>query len=76
MTVHAYMFVETNIDPGDFVQKVRNVQGVVAAHALFGPLDALISIQAKDMEDLERIARDVHLTPGLKSGDTRIARGV
>ncbi len=76
MTVHAYMFVETNVDPGDFVQRVRKVQGVVTAHALFGPLDAIVAVEAADMEELERVARDVHLTPGLKSGDTRIARGV
>lgn len=76
MTVHAYMLIETNIDPGDFVQRVRRVQGVVMAHALFGPLDAIVSVEAQDMEELEKIARDVHLTPGLKSGDTRIARGV
>ena len=76
MTLHAYMMVSTNIDPAEFVAAARQISGVVAAHALFGPLDAIVTIEAKDFADLEEITGNVHRLPGLQSGDTRIARSV
>ncbi len=74
MAVRAYMLVATNLDPADFVREARKIPGVVAADALFGALDALVVMEGKDLAELEEIAGRVHRTPGLKSGDTRIAR--
>jgi hypothetical protein len=74
MSIVAYMFVETDRDPAEFVQAARALEGVTAAHALFGPLDAIVVVEAPDMTALEAVAGNVHRTPGLKSGDTRIAR--
>ncbi len=72
--IYAYILVETSVDAVDFVKQARSIPGVTAAHALFGDLDAIVCVEAAGLEELERIARDVHLTPGLKSGDTQIAR--
>ncbi len=76
MSIHAYMFVETSVDPAEFVRAARQLGGVVHAHALFGPLDAVVHVTAPDMDALERVVTNVHMVPGLKSGDTRIARSV
>ena len=74
MSLHAYMLVETNRDAVEFVREARKLPGVVAAHALFGSLDAIVMVEAPDMSGLEEIVGQVHRVPGLKSGDTRIAR--
>lgn len=74
MSVHAYMFVETTVDPVQFAVAARKVGGVIAAHGLFGPLDAIVAIEVDDLPELERVVGEVHRLPGLKSGDTRIAR--
>ena len=76
MPIHAYMFVETSVEPGEFVRAARQLEGVVHAHALFGPLDAIVHVEAPDMDALERVVTSIHYVPGLKSGDTRIARSV
>ena len=76
MSIVAYMFVGTNIDPAEFVQAVRALEGVTAAHALFGPLDAIVMVEAPDKTALEAVVGNVHRTPGLKSGDTSLARSV
>jgi DNA-binding Lrp family transcriptional regulator len=72
--MHAYVLVETSVDAVEFVKAARRIPGVTAAHALFGDVDAIVCVEAASLEELERIAGDVHRTPGLKSGDTRIAR--
>lgn len=72
--IHAYILVETSVDAVDFVKQARSIPGVSAAHALFGDLDAIVCIESGSLEELEQIVGDVHRTPGLKSGDTRIAR--
>ena len=76
MTIHAYMLVSTNVDPVEFVAAARGISGVVAAHAMFGPLDAIVAIEARDFADLEEITGKIHRLPSLKSGDTRIARSI
>lgn len=76
MALHAYMMVSTNVDPAEFVAAARQISGVAAAHALFGPLDAIVAIEAGDFADLEEITGKVHRLPSLKSADTRIARSV
>ena len=53
MSLHAYMLVETDRDAADFVREARKLRGVVAAHALFGSLDAIVLVEAPDT----RIAR-------------------
>ncbi|MBI2913523.1 MAG: Lrp/AsnC ligand binding domain-containing protein [Chloroflexi bacterium] len=74
MSIRAYMLVETDRDAVEFVREARKVPGVVAAHALFGPLDAIVAVEAPDMRGLEEVVGRIHRVPGLKSGDTRIAR--
>ena len=76
MSIHAYMLVQTDRDAAEFVRPARAIEGVKAAHALFGALDAIVAIEAPDMAALEEIVGKVHRTPGVRTGDTRIARSV
>ncbi len=74
MSVVAYMLVRTDRDAAEFVPEARKVEGVKAAHALFGDLDAIVVVEADDLPALEEAVARVHKTPGLRLGDTRIAR--
>lgn len=74
--IRAYMLVETDVEPLQFVKAARKVPGVVAADGLFGPLDAIVVVEAENMAGLERVIWSVHEVPGLESGDTRIARSL
>ncbi len=74
MSIHAYMLVETDRDAVEFVRQARKLSGVIAAHALFGSLDAIVLLEAPDLPGLEEVVGRAHRLPGLKSGDTRIAR--
>ncbi len=72
--IGAYVFIECANDPADIVQSAAKVDGVKQVHALFGPLEAIAFVEAKDLATLEYIVLQFHKIPGVKNTDTRVAR--
>lgn len=73
--IGAYVFIECGNDPVKIVNEIVNVPGVRMAHALFGPLDAIAYVVAEDLAGIERTVKEIQKVPGIRSTDTRIARG-
>jgi len=47
-----------SLEPGtkkEFVKKVKDIKGVEEAHLVIGIFDALVKIEAEDIQELERI---------------------
>jgi DNA-binding Lrp family transcriptional regulator len=73
--IGAYVFIECGNDPVKIVNEILKVPGVTQANALFGPLDAIAFVTADDLAAIERTVKEVQKVPGIRSTDTRIARG-
>ncbi|MEW6231597.1 MAG: Lrp/AsnC ligand binding domain-containing protein [Chloroflexota bacterium] len=74
MKISAYVFVECSQDPAEVARGLSKVEGVVSAHALFGPMDLIAYIEAEDLASLDDVIARMYSIPGLKSTDTRIIR--
>ena len=72
--IGAYVFIECANDPADIVLAASRLEGVKQVHALFGPLEAIAYIEAKDITSLEFIVLQFHKIPGVKNTDTRVIR--
>lgn len=76
-TISAYVLIDCGGGGAHItaiVSKVAQFEGVIQAHALFGPIDAIAYVQASDLAALEKVVLKMHDTPGVKNTDTRIAR--
>jgi DNA-binding Lrp family transcriptional regulator len=62
-------FVLVNVRTGsilEVVRNLRNVNGVTQANMTFGPYDAVVTIEAQDINHLGRlIATEIHPIPGV-----------
>lgn len=62
-------FVLVNVRTGsilEVVRNLRNVNGVTQANMTFGPYDAVVTIEAQDINHLGRlIATKIHPIPGV-----------
>ena len=62
-------FVLVNVRTGsilEVVHNLRNVNGVTQANMTFGPYDAVVTIEAQDINHLGRlIATEIHPIPGV-----------
>jgi hypothetical protein len=74
MTVQAYVLIGCSRDPSEVVKEVRKIQGVRAAHALYGALEAIAFVEAEDLKDLDRVIAEMYQVEGLRNTDTRIVR--
>ena len=54
------------------LEEVKAMQGVIKASAVTGPYDAIIEVKAADLEELERILRDVQDVNGVMSVTTEV----
>ena len=54
------------------LEEVRARQGVIKADAVAGPYDAIIEVEAADLEELERILRDMRNVNGVVSVITEV----
>lgn len=63
----AYILMKVRIGSvSEVVRNLRNVKGVLEAHMTFGPYDAVVVIEAEDINHLGRmIANDIHPIPGV-----------
>jgi DNA-binding Lrp family transcriptional regulator len=76
MPINAYIFIDCSIDPADVVRRVREIDGVKNAHALYGDIEAVAYVEVKDLKELDDILLKFYEIPGLESTDTRIAREI
>ncbi|MBI4200410.1 MAG: Lrp/AsnC ligand binding domain-containing protein [Chloroflexi bacterium] len=74
MAIDAYVLIDCSGDPEEILQGVRAVEGVQAAHALFGDLDAIAVVQAESLVVLDRVIAGINEVEGVEYTDTRIAR--
>ncbi len=74
MTVSAYVFVNCHTEALDVIRDVAAIPEVRQAHALFGPLDAIVFVEARDLDAMGDIVDQIMLLPGVQSTDTRLTR--
>ena len=73
MTIRAYILLTAEVGRLKRVlEEVRAIQGVIKADAVAGPYDAIIEVEAADLEELERILRDVQNVSGVVSVTTEV----
>ena len=73
--VRAYVLLTVEVGRVKRVlEEVRAMQGVIKASAVTGPYDAIIEVKATDLEELERILRDVRNVNGVISVTTEVVR--
>ena len=71
--VRAYVLLTVEVGRVKRVlEEVRAMQGVIKADAVAGPYDAIIEVEAADLEELERILRDVRNVNGVISVTTEV----
>ena len=56
------------------LEEVRPMQGVIKANPVTGPYDVIVEVEAADLEELERILRDVRNVNGVISVTTEVVR--
>lgn len=73
--MNAYVLLK--IRPGDLnaaLEQIRKVKGVVKAQMVFGPYDAIIEVETKDLNALGKmLAREIQPVPGVLETLTCIA---
>ncbi|HEY4691368.1 MAG TPA: Lrp/AsnC ligand binding domain-containing protein [Anaerolineae bacterium] len=63
----AYVLIRSQLmDTAGVVEQIRKVKGVTAADITFGPYDAVVQIEADDLETLSRIIiHEIRTLPGV-----------
>lgn len=74
MAISAYVIIECSVEPAVVVKEIARLEGVVQAHALFGPLEAIAYVEAPDLKALDDVIASFYSVEGVKGTDTRIAR--
>ena len=74
MAVRAFILIDTS--PGkakEVAQKLRNVAGVTAAHAVTGPHDIIVVVEASDVSSLgELVVQKIQSVAGVNRSLTSI----
>ena len=54
------------METADVVDMIRKIKGVVQADVTFGPYDAVVQVEAADLDTLSRVViRDIRTVPGV-----------
>lgn len=63
----AYVLIRSQLmDTAGVVDMIRKVKGVLSADVTFGPYDAVVQVEANDLDSLSRIIiRDIRTLPGV-----------
>ncbi|RLI26368.1 MAG: Lrp/AsnC family transcriptional regulator [Candidatus Hecatellales archaeon] len=59
MPIRAFVLVTTKPGTSEEVVRARRVRGVKLANSVFGRFDAVIMVEAKDLEELRRIVYEM-----------------
>ena len=71
--VRAYVLL--TVYPGRIkkvLEEVRAMQGVIKANPVTGSYDAIVEVEAADLDELKRILRDVQNVNGVMSVTTEV----
>ncbi len=70
-------YILLKVRPGDLnpaLEQIRKIRGVQKAQMVFGPYDAVIEVEAADLNSLGKIiAREIQPVPGVRETLTCIA---
>ncbi len=63
----AYVMLRSQLmETADVVDMIRKIKGVVQADVTFGPYDAVVQVEAADLDTLSRVViRDIRTVPGV-----------
>jgi DNA-binding Lrp family transcriptional regulator len=63
----AYVMLRAQLmETADVVDMIRKIKGVVQADVTFGPYDAVVQVEAADLDTLSRVViRDIRTVPGV-----------
>lgn len=63
----AYVLIRSQLmETASVVDMIRNVKGVLSADVTFGPYDAVIQVEAGDLDSLSRIIiQEIRTVPGV-----------
>jgi uncharacterized protein with GYD domain len=74
MPIRAFVLVMTEPGRSEDIVRARHIRGVKIANSVFGRFDAVVVIEAKDLEELRRIIYEmVEKTEGVIHTETLIA---
>jgi DNA-binding Lrp family transcriptional regulator len=77
MAVSAYVFVECSQGKAlEVSRKLSGVDGVTSSHAVTGPVDVIVYIEASDINDLGTfVVEKIQWVPGVLRTSTNIVAG-
>ncbi|MEM3383434.1 MAG: Lrp/AsnC ligand binding domain-containing protein [Nitrososphaerales archaeon] len=74
MTIRAFVLVTTKPGTSEDIVRARTIRGVKIANSVFGRFDAVIMVEAKDMNELSRIVYEmIEKMPNIISTETLIS---
>ncbi len=67
MSVHAYILIQTEVGKASsVVDAVRGIPGIISAHDVTGPYDAIVQAEASSVDELGKmVVSQVQLVPGI-----------
>ena len=72
--IAAYVLVRISAtDPGEVVDKLRQVEGVKQTHVTAGPTDCIAFIEGPDLDALTASVLAIRAVEGVERTDTRLA---
>jgi DNA-binding Lrp family transcriptional regulator len=65
--VHAYILIQTEVGKApDVVAALSSIEGVLVAHDVTGPYDAIVQVEAETIDALGKlVVADVQTVPGI-----------
>jgi DNA-binding Lrp family transcriptional regulator len=74
LPIRAFVLVTTKPGTSEEIVAARHIRGVKLANSVFGRVDAVVVIEAKDLDDLRKIIYEmVEKTPNVIHTETLIA---
>lgn len=75
--IQAYVFVDTeNPGPRRVVKKIRELDGVVHADALFGTPDIIALVEGSDIAEMDSVIDRIVEIPGVTDSDSKVVRWI
>lgn len=75
MQVWAYVFI-TSPQPKRVLRAVRQIQGVVHAHAIFGTPDVIAIVMGPDVAAMDAVIDRIAEVPDVAATDSKVARWI
>ena len=75
MNTWSYIFI-TSRQPKNVLRKIRQIEGVVHADALFGSPDIIAIVRGKDIADMDSVIDRIAEIPDIISTDSKVARWI